>query len=187
MHPKLHLILYLVHYIWPGPWAKLVHYMGNRGPFGTHPLPVSGGSLMRGHCEPNHTLSALPSLSDWLCLFILSAYEPSGKGCFHISSNTAIVLCSGHRLIWYRQWLVYSCRHSIRRHIPVGYCVWNTFCVVWFIQTAVGSCILPSIYSAGGTQSQIDQIFLSRDLKTKYLMNILSMVVWCINTQRMSW
>jgi hypothetical protein len=37
LHPKWHSIPYIVHYFWPEgyrPWSKVVHYIGNRVPFG---------------------------------------------------------------------------------------------------------------------------------------------------------
>ena len=37
VHPKKHPIPYIVHYIWPRPielWSKVVHYKGDRVPFG---------------------------------------------------------------------------------------------------------------------------------------------------------
>jgi hypothetical protein len=39
IRPQWHPVPYIVHYFWPGSiglWSKLVHYVGNRVPFGTH-------------------------------------------------------------------------------------------------------------------------------------------------------
>ena len=38
LHPKWHYVLFIVHFFWPetyGHWSKVVHYKGNRVPFGT--------------------------------------------------------------------------------------------------------------------------------------------------------
>ena len=45
VRPKWNPIPYIVHY---GPWLKVVHYLGNRVPLGTHPEN-------RGHCYSAHT------------------------------------------------------------------------------------------------------------------------------------
>ena len=38
LHPRGHPFPFIVHYFWPGPRSKVVHYRGNRVPFGGHPL-----------------------------------------------------------------------------------------------------------------------------------------------------
>jgi hypothetical protein len=76
IHPKWHTIPYLVHYFSPettGLWSKVVHYMRNRVPFGTHcgqveavdgcgPVPWPGLSLSLTEYLNNNT--AQPSLTE---------------------------------------------------------------------------------------------------------------------------
>ena len=61
--PNGNLFPYIVHYFWSeiyGPGSKVVHYVGNRVPFGTHQLfPV----WKRGELEPNNRAPPPPPTS----------------------------------------------------------------------------------------------------------------------------
>lgn len=54
LRPKWHPVLYIVEYFWQetfGPWLKVVHYVGNRVPFGMRTRNDLSSSLPTAHCK----------------------------------------------------------------------------------------------------------------------------------------